>query len=164
MLRFWGPVRPEVGLNRREMLRVGGLSLAGATLPALMQPQLAAAATTASGSKIPGFGKAKNCIILYLSGAPSQLDTFDPKPDAPEDIRGEFKTIATSTPGVRFTELLPNAAKWMHKSALVRTLCHDHNDHGHSHVGGVWTNGDLERQRVGEQPRQRHADRHAHLL
>jgi hypothetical protein len=111
------------------MIRVGGLGLLGIGLPAL-----------ASESKKPigkpaSFGKAKNCILLYLSGGPAQLDTFDPKPDAPEDIRGEFKTIPTSLTGVRFSELLPNAAKWMHKSALVRTMCHEHNDHGR---GSYW--------------------------
>ena len=86
--------------------------------PALVEAVLLNRATAAPGKS---FGKAKNCIILYLSGGPAQLDTFDPKPDSPEDIRGEFKTIQTSLPGVRFSELLPNAAKWMHKSALVRT-------------------------------------------
>jgi hypothetical protein len=57
------------------------------------------------------FGQAKHCIILYLSGGPAQLDTFDPKPDAPEDIRGEFSTIATVLPGVRFSELVPHTAR-----------------------------------------------------
>src|SRR5580765_5704791 len=92
------------GWSRREMIRVGGLGLLGLGLPSL---------TTASETKKPAnksasYGKAKNCIILYLSGGPAQLDTFDPKPDAPEDIRGEFKTILTSLPGVRFSELLPH--------------------------------------------------------
>src|SRR5258708_24181825 len=114
MLKFWGPVAPSIGLNRREMLRVGGLSLAGLSLPNLLQ-QTASASSSPSTAKHKSFGKAKNCIILYLSGGPAQLDTFDPKPDAPEDIRGEFKTIQTALPGVRFSELLPNAAKWMHK-------------------------------------------------
>jgi hypothetical protein len=134
MLRLWGPVSPAHGLNRREMLRVGSLALAGVTLPNLLQMR-ATAATPSTGVRPPSFGKAKNCIILYLSGGPAQLDTFDPKPDAPEDIRGEFKTIQTSLTGVRFSELLPSAAKWMHKSALVRTMCHDHNDHGR---GSYW--------------------------
>jgi Protein of unknown function (DUF1501) len=125
MLFLSGP-RPETGFTRREMLRVGGLALGGLSLPTLL-----ASAAPKGGS----FGKAKNCIILYLSGGPAQLDTFDPKPDAPEDVRGEFSTIATSLPGVRFSELLPNAAKWMHKSALVRTVYHDHNDHGR---GSYW--------------------------
>ena len=114
-------------LDRRELLRVGGLGLTGLSLPALLSR-----ATAAPGKS---FGKAKNCIILYLSGGPAQLDTFDPKPDAPDDIRGEFKTIQTSLPGVRFSELLPLSAKWMHKSALVRTMYHEHNDHGR---GSYW--------------------------
>jgi hypothetical protein len=125
MLKFWGPISPAGGLNRREMLRAGGLAVGGLPLPLLLQLQARASGAIAS-SKSKSFGKAKNCIILYLSGAPSQLDTFDPKPDTPEDIRGEFKTIATSLNGVRFSELLPLSAKWMHKSALVRTMCHDH--------------------------------------
>jgi hypothetical protein len=111
------------------MIRVGGLGLLGLGLPALASESKKPVGKSAS------FGKAKNCILLYLSGGPAQLDTFDPKPDAPEDIRGEFKTIPTSLTGVRFSELLPNAAKWMHKSALVRTMCHDHNDHGR---GSYW--------------------------
>ena len=129
MLKLFGPPSPAEGCNRREMLRVGGLALAGLSLPALLQKRAAA------GPKPASFGRAKNCIILYLSGGPAQLDTFDPKPDAPEDVRGEFRTIPTSLTGVRFTELLPNAAKWMHKAALVRTMCHDHNDHGR---GSYW--------------------------
>ena len=107
-------------LDRRELLRVGGLALGGLSLPHLLgRPRRPPARRPKS------FGKAKNCIILYLSGGPAQLDTFDPKPDAPDDIRGEFKTIQTTLPGVRFSELLPHAAKWMHKAALVRTMCHD---------------------------------------
>jgi hypothetical protein len=128
MLSLWGP-RPETELDRREILRIGGLALGGLALPHLLTRR--AVASPKSGS----FGKAKNCIILYLSGAPSQLDTFDPKPDAPEDVRGEFGTIATALPGVRFSELLPHTATWMHKAALVRTVYHDHNDHGR---GSYW--------------------------
>src|ERR1700691_5099195 len=100
MLNFWNAGK----LDRREMLRVGGLALAGLSLPQLLQQQVQAKPAGRS------FGKAKNCILLYLSGAPSQLDTFDPKPDAPEDIRGEFSTIPTTVPGVRFSELLPRSA------------------------------------------------------
>jgi hypothetical protein len=116
-------------LDRRAMLRIGGLSLAGLSLPSLLR---GAAPPSPAGRS---FGKAKRCILLYLSGGPAQLDTFDPKPDAPEDIRGPFKTINTSVPGVRFTELLPKAAKWMHHIALVRGMNHTHNDHGR---GSYW--------------------------
>lgn len=130
MLNLWQPRSFTHSIDRREMLRVGGLTLGGLTLPQLLNTKV-----QASSSKSKSFGKAKNCIILYLSGGPAQLDTFDPKPDAPEEIRGEFKTIQTSLSGVRFSELLPHAAKWMHKSALVRTMYHDHNDHGR---GSYW--------------------------
>jgi len=119
-------------LDRRELLRVGGLSLTGLSLSALFQHTAAAAAKKPVARS---FGKAKNCIILYLSGGPAQLDTFDPKPDAPEDIRGEFGTIRTSLPGVRMSELVPLTAKWMHRIGLVRTMAHTHNDHGR---GSYW--------------------------
>ena len=125
MLHFWN----HRSLDRRELLRAGGIAVGGLSLSGLISRQAGAA----TGSR--SFGKARNCILLYLSGGPAQLDTFDPKPDAPDDIRGEFSTIPTSLPGVRFSELLPNASKWMHKSALVRTMCHDHNDQiGRAHV------------------------------
>ena len=132
MLKLWNLASRADLLDRRELLRVGGLSLAGLSLPALLNNRSNAAETT---NKAKSFGKAKSCIILYLSGAPSQLDTFDPKPDAPEDIRGEFSTIPTSLPGVRFSELVPLTAKWMHRIGLVRTMAHDHNDHGR---GSYW--------------------------
>jgi hypothetical protein len=131
MLNLWTPASPSGILDRRELLRIGGLSLAGLSLPLLLQPAARASTRPAGRS----FGKAKNCILLYLSGGPAQLDTFDPKPDAPEDIRGEFRTIATSLTGVRFSELLPRTAKWMHRIGLVRTMYHTHNDHGR---GSYW--------------------------
>ncbi|MDB5312045.1 MAG: hypothetical protein JWO38_6247 [Gemmataceae bacterium] len=130
MLNLWG----SSPLDRREMLRVGGLALGGLALPMLLGRSAAASSST-GGKKGKSFGKAKNCIILYLSGGPAQLDTFDPKPDAPDDIRGEFSTIQTTLPGVRFSELVPHTASWMHKAALVRTMYHDHNDHGR---GSYW--------------------------
>ncbi len=130
MLNLW-PTGGRGPLDRREMLRLGGLGLLGLSLPVLLDRR----AVAAPAKKAKSFGQAKNCIILYLSGGPAQLDTFDPKPDAPEDIRGEFKTIQTTVPGVRFSELLPTAAKWMDKSALVRTMWHEHNDHGR---GSYW--------------------------
>jgi hypothetical protein len=125
MLNLWG----ASPLDRRELLRVGGLALGGLSLPALLNRSAAAA------PKVGSFGKAKNCIILYLSGGPAQLDTFDPKPDAPDDIRGEFSTIQTKLPGVQYSELLPLSAQWADKTALVRTVYHDHNDHGR---GSYW--------------------------
>ena len=137
MINLWGPDACRPGVDRREILRVGGLAVAGLTLPSLFTPKVAASPGGRRKGKpvARSFGRSKNCILLYLSGGPSQLETFDPKPNAPEDIRGEFGTIATSLPGVRFGELLPLAAKWMHRAALVRTMTHDHNDHGR---GSYW--------------------------
>ncbi len=131
MLKLFGPAARGEGLNRRELLRIGGLGMAGLSLPMLLPRASAAPA----GKKSKSFGQAKNCIILYLSGGPAQLDTFDPKPDAPDDIRGEFGTIQTSLPGLRYSELLPLTSKWAHKTALVRTMYHEHNDHGR---GSYW--------------------------
>jgi hypothetical protein len=122
MLNLWS----QSPLDRREMLRVGGLAIGGLALPILF----GRSAASSPSNKKKSFGQAQRCIILYLSGGPAQLDTFDPKPDAPDDIRGPFSTIQTKLPGVRFSELCPHTASWMHKAALVRTMYHDHNDHG----------------------------------
>ena len=89
----------RLAASRREALRVGALSLTGLTLPRLY----AAAKEAGSG----GFGRARSCILIFQWGGPSQLDTWDPKPDAPAEIRGEFATIATSTPGLRISEHFP---------------------------------------------------------
>jgi hypothetical protein len=133
VLKLWNLASRLDLLDRRELLRVGGLSLAGLSLPALLSAQPGPSRATARRPRT--FGQAKHCIILYLSGGPAQLDTFDPKPDAPDDIRGEFSTIATSVTGVRFSELVPHTARWMNKIGLVRTMNHTHNDHGR---GSYW--------------------------
>ena len=123
MLRLLGPgVHKAESLDRREMLRIGALGMSGMTLPSLLSsPALASPSST---SKLPSFGQAKNCIVLFLSGGASQLDTFDPKPDAPDDIRGDFTTIETALPGVRFSEHLPLAAKLMDRAAVIRSMTH----------------------------------------
>ena len=114
------PARLCDGISRRELLRVGGLSALGLSLPGLLQ-----AAGRRPVSKVHGstFGRAKNVIFLWLQGGPPQHETFDPKPDAPAEIRGEFKPIATNVPGVRFCELLPRTARIADKLAVVRSLC-----------------------------------------
>jgi hypothetical protein len=119
-------------INRREMIQVGGLSMLGLGLA-----DLAARPVTAEQQKKhgPSFGRAKNCIILYLSGGNPQHDMFDPKPDAAVEIRGEFDTIATSTPGIRFGEHCEHTAKHMHQMALIRSMHHNHNDHAR---GSYW--------------------------
>src|SRR5215211_4044834 len=97
------------GLTRRETLKAGALSLLGGAfgLPALP----AAAADRATRP-----GKAKSVILLYLLGGAPTQDMFDLKPDAPTEVRGEFKPIATSAPGVRIGEHLPLTARWMHRA------------------------------------------------
>ena len=96
-----GVTRTCAGPTRRDFLRVGGLSTLGLTLTDLNP--LAAAAATATGSA----GGERSVILLMLVGGPSQLETWDPKPDAPADVRGPFGSIATAVPGVRICEHLP---------------------------------------------------------
>src|SRR5437588_9276592 len=105
-------------VSRRTFLRVGGLAAFGLTLPTYLR---AVAETPGMNT---GARKAKRCILLWMQGGPSHLDTFDPKPDAPAEVRGEFGTIATSAPGVRVTEHLPRLARVMHRAALVRSVTH----------------------------------------
>jgi hypothetical protein len=107
------------GLSRRELIRVGGLSLLGLSLPGLAHARQAAEDSRAGTSS----GKAKNVIFLWLQGGPPQHETFDPKPDAPAEIRGEFQPIATNVPGIQICELLPRTAAIVDKLAIVRSLC-----------------------------------------
>ncbi len=81
------------------------------------------------------FGQAKSVIFLFLQGGPPQHETFDPKPDAPVEIRGPFKPISTTVPGVQFCELLPRTARIAHKLAVVRSMATDDNNHDSS---GYW--------------------------
>ena len=124
MIRLLGPTsRLCDGFSRRELLRIGGLSLGGLSLDRLLgRPSTASEASRS-------FGKAKNCIVLFLSGGASHHDTFDPKPEAAAEIRGEFDTIATALPGVRFTKYLPETAKLMGRIALVRSMTHTSSGH-----------------------------------
>jgi len=71
---------------------------------------------------------AKHCILVYLLGGPSHLDMWDPKPGAPDEIRGPFEPIATAVPGVHFTEHLPLLAQRADRLAVVRSVSHDNND------------------------------------
>src|SRR6266480_6346045 len=96
MLNVLGsPKRLCSGLTRREMLRVGGLGLAGMTLTDLLSWWQASAAA----ARPPSFGRAKSVILLHLYGSPSQLEWADPKPEAPVEIRGELGSIPSSLPG-----------------------------------------------------------------
>jgi hypothetical protein len=118
-------------VSRRELLRVGGLSALGLSLPTLLASQAHASNSVRSST----FGKAKNVIFLWLQGGPPQHETFDPKPDAPAEIRGEFKPIQTNVPGVQICELLPRISTICDKLAIVRSI----ETHSDLHDGsGYW--------------------------
>jgi hypothetical protein len=109
------------GLTRRELLRAGGIGLMGLSLPGAMALREARAATEGTGAA-SGFGKAKNVIFIFLQGGPSHIDIWDPKPDAPENIRGAFKAIETNVSGIQLSELMPQLARQMDKATLIRSL------------------------------------------
>jgi hypothetical protein len=120
MLTLLGsPRRCCDGLTRRETLAAGALTLFGDTFTL---PTLFAAEARKPPAARPG--KAKNVILLYLLGGAATQDMWDLKPDAPAEVRGEFKPIDTSAPGVRVCEHLPRTAKWMHRAAVVRSVTH----------------------------------------
>src|SRR5437762_6793891 len=119
------------GLTRREWLRVGGLGLFGLSMPELLRSGQAAAKTAPPLG--PGAGKAKACIVLFLMGGPTQHSTWDPKPDAPAEIRGEFKPISTVTPGLMVSELMPLTARITDKICVLRAMAS--NDNAHSSSG-----------------------------
>jgi uncharacterized protein (DUF1501 family) len=118
------PHRHTTGLTRREVLQVGYSGLLGIGLTGLLAKQSRAA----SAPRGQG-GKAKSVVIVFLTGGPSHIDTFDLKPDAPAEIRGEFKPLATKIPGVFFCEHLPRFAARADKLALVRSLSHPEANH-----------------------------------
>jgi len=123
MIRVLGTTKRVCdGLTRREMLRIGGLSLFGMALPDLLRAEAAVPVR-------PSQGKAKSVILLFLFGGPPVQETFDPKPDAPVEYRGDFGSMPTNVPGVHFCEYLPRMAKWMDRSTLIRSFTHDSNDH-----------------------------------
>lgn len=115
-------------ITRRDLLQVGGLGAIGLSLDSLLIQQASAEAIVTSTA--PGFGQAKNCILLFLYGSPSQLETFDMKPDAPIEIRGPMQPIASSLPGMDVCELLPETAKVMDKTTIIRSMTHPYPIHG----------------------------------
>jgi hypothetical protein len=126
MLRVLGSEkRLCTGLSRRDLLEVGGASLAGLSLAQLLQADTARAATSPDG-----FGRAKRCIVLFLYGSPSQLETVDMKPNAPLEIRGTMQPIPSSLPGLDVCEHLPHMAKMMDRVTVVRSLHHEYPLHG----------------------------------
>src|SRR5437762_2330783 len=113
MLTIYGsPSRFCDGITRRNFLKIGALGLGGLTLPQLLQ------AEANTGMKNPH----KAVIMIFLPGGPSHQDMFDLKPDAPSEVRGEFKPISTNVPGIQICEHLPMMAKLMDKCAIIRSI------------------------------------------
>ncbi|MFN0018860.1 MAG: DUF1501 domain-containing protein [Pirellulaceae bacterium] len=117
-------------LSRRTMVQAGAVGLLGLGMNHLQA--LRAEAAPAIGTA-PPLGKAKTCIYIFLSGGLAQQDSFDMKPSAPDNVRGEFKPIATKTPGIQICEHLPMLAERSHLWALCRSLTHPSNDHSLGH-------------------------------
>lgn len=105
--------------TRRDVLRVGSLTLAATAWPGMGRAEADPEKTA----------KARSVIVLWMAGGVTHIDSFDPKPDAPESVRGTLGTIDTTLPGVRFAESLPCLARVAHRITLVRSFSHDDNDH-----------------------------------
>jgi hypothetical protein len=123
---------PFSGPTRREWLRASGLG-AGAVIAGALTGDARAAPDALDST----FGRAKSLLFLFLSGGPSQYETFDPKPDAPAEIRGVFRPINTNVPGVRICELLPRTARMADKLCIVRSMSTGDPNHESS---GYWVN------------------------
>jgi hypothetical protein len=119
-----GPLR----ISRRRMLQVGGIGLFGLSLPSLLRANSRSGPTGLAAT-------ADSCILVFLNGGPSHLDMWDMKPAAPQEVRGEFKPIASSVPGIQLSEHLPRLAKHMHHCALVRSVHHSVNN---AHAAAVY--------------------------
>src|SRR6516162_2992797 len=120
MLKTTGPSSHNChAVSRRSFLRIGALGLAGFTLPDLLRARAATPAASDTAA-----------ILIWCNGGPTQFETYDPKPDAPEDYRGPFAPIATNVTGMQICEVLPKHAKLADRFALVRSCAHNVSSHG----------------------------------
>lgn len=126
MLAILGTRSPHTSccdrIPRRAMLQVGAIGAFGLGLPALLRAESA-------GSLHPASRSRKSVILVWMHGGPSQLDTFDMKPDAPAEFRGAFEPIRSNVPGIDVCELLPEHAKVMDKCTVIRSFSHGNGDH-----------------------------------
>jgi uncharacterized protein (DUF1501 family) len=109
------PFQRDILATRRDVLTVGSLTTLGLTLPHWFRSHSLRAETAAAKTR-------RSCILIWLDGGPSHLETFDPKPDAPSEVRGPFETIATAVPGISLSELMPLTAERMKDVAIVRSI------------------------------------------
>src|SRR3954469_17273714 len=114
-------------VSRRTFLRVGTLAVGGLSLPDLLRLRAAGGQSAA--------GRKKSVILIWQAGGPSHIDMYDLKPDAPAEVRGDFKPIDTNVPGIRIGEHLPRQAKIFDKLSVVRSACHTNAGHG---MGSQW--------------------------
>lgn len=119
--------RHSIGITRRELLQVGYSGLLGLGLPSLLAQQARSAATSRRDEQ-----RARSVILIFLTGAPSHIDTFDLKPDAPVEVRGTFQPIATRAIGVQICEHLPQLATRADKFAVIRSMTHGLPSHEHA--------------------------------
>jgi hypothetical protein len=116
------------GTPRRDFLKLGLGGLMGLGFVDLLRTRAHAVdAARAAGGASPN---KVNCILLWLDGGPSHFETFDPKPDAPAEVRGEFKPIPTAVPGIHFSEVIPKLAAAADKFTVIRSVCHHDPNHG----------------------------------
>ncbi|WP_414662332.1 DUF1501 domain-containing protein [Horticoccus sp. 23ND18S-11] len=119
------------GMRRRDFLQLGIGGGVGLGLASLLRLQAHAAVVSPGPGKLAVKAGAKvNCIMIWLDGGPSHYETFDPKPDAPSEIRGSLGTIPTAVPGVHFCEVMPHLAKAADKFTVIRSICHKDPNHG----------------------------------
>ena len=112
----------ELGVTRRDVLRVGGSGMLGVSLGAMLGLKEAAASNPLVLNEGKGWGKAKSIVLVYLQGGPSHIDLWDPKENVPDNVKSVFAPISTKIPGVKFTENLPNLAKLNDRFTLIRSL------------------------------------------
>lgn len=117
-------------ISRRGLLQVGGLGTLGMSLPGLLRAE---DSRNASSVRLPG--PAKSCIVVWLAGGPSQVDMWDMKPEQPVEIRGEFKAISTTVPGLQMCEHLPRVASQAHHVTVIRSA---HHQVGHAHCAAAY--------------------------
>src|SRR5581483_6861629 len=115
-----GPAR--LVLNRRSLLRIGGLGALGLNLSNVLRSE-------ARGSSDRPAGAVRSCLLIFYYGGLSHHDTWDMKPDAPREVRGEFRSIATSVPGIRIGEHMPRSARVVDRLAIIRSLHHPMTNH-----------------------------------
>src|SRR5215510_6782470 len=120
MLNFTEPLRmPSGRLSRRVWMQIGALSGLGIAGDNRRLP-----ASEPTARAVPGFGRAKSVILVFANGGQSQIDMWDPKPNAPLDVRGAFQPISTAVAGVQFCEHMPRIAKLSDRFTVVRSMSH----------------------------------------